>query len=129
MNIIFYNYNGYSNKLNKTLTGGDTLSGDFNINYDTSDTVIKLRISNDFNYNYCYIPSLERYYFVTVKEIYRNGIVLLSLHIDVLQTYKEKILAASIRLADEKTQETKIFTSDDIVNGSFVNVMVTLGGV
>lgn len=131
MDIVFYNYNDHPNKLNKTLGTGVTISGNFNMDYDTSDTLLKITIPDiaNFNYNYCYVPLTGRYYFVTVKNINRVGIVFLSLHIDVLQTYKTQILNAKIRLTDTKTNNNLIFKSQKIVNNDFVNILVTLGGV
>lgn len=131
MDIIFYNYNGHPNKLNKILETGVTISGNFNMDYDTSDCLLKITISDtaNFNYNYCYVPSTNRYYFVTIKNINRVGIVYLSLHIDVLQTYRTQILNAKIRLSDTKTNNNLVFKSEKIINNDFVNILVTLGGV
>lgn len=128
MNIVFYNYNGYTNKLNKVLSDGFTVTGNFNIDYNTSDTVIKIANIETFNYNYCYVEDTNKYYFVEVKNINRNNILFLNLHIDVLQTYREKINNAKIRLANNKTNTSKVFNSEKIINDDFVNIMVTLGG-
>lgn len=129
MEITFYNYGGYSNKLNKTLSNGYTVTGNFNISYDTSDCIIKIAGISDFNYNYCYVKETNRYYFVTVNDLHRNNILFLHLHIDVLQTYAEKINNAKIRLSDDKTNATLTFNSEKIVNDDFINIMVTIGGV
>lgn len=131
MDIIFYHYNGYTNKLNKTLSDGLTITGNFNLDYNTSDCVIKIVTENagTFNYNYCYVKDTNRYYFVTVNNINRTGIVFLSLHIDVLQTYREQINKAKVRLSDTKTNNNLVFKSPKIVNNNFVNILVTLGGV
>lgn len=129
MIILFTNYSGYANQLNKKISS-DTLNidGNFNIDYNTRDTTIKLQGYNDFNYNYCYIPNLKRYYFVTNNSIRRNNIIFLSLHIDVLETYKKQILNSKIRLKNNSVDNTTIFESEKIVNDEFVNIMVTLGG-
>lgn len=129
MKLVFYNYRGYTNKLNKALADGVTIEGNFNMNYDTSDCTIKIAHIDNFNYNYCFVEDTGRYYFVEVKDINRNGILFLHLHIDVLQTYAEKIRNSKIRLSDSKTNTERMFESDDIVNKDYVNVMVTLGGV
>lgn len=129
MDIIFYKYSGYNNQLNKKF-GDDTLTvtGDFNIDFNTRDTTIKLQGYSDFDYNYCYIPNVKRYFFITNCNIRRNGIVFMSLHIDVLQTYKEQINNAKIRLKNNSTDNTTVFRSDDIVSDSFNTIMITLGG-
>lgn len=129
MIINFTNYNGYSNQLNKNISENVlSINGNYNINYNTRDTIIKLQGYNEFNYNYCYVPNLDIYYFIVNTDIRRNGIVFLTLHIDVLQTYKEQILKAKIRLKNNSVDNTTVFESKKIVNDDFINVLVTLGG-
>lgn len=129
MDIIFYKYSGYSNQLNKNFSDDTlTITGDFNIDFNTRDTTVKLQGYNDFDYNYCYIPSIKRYFFITNCNIRRNGIVFITLHVDVLQTYKEQINNAKIRLKNNSTDNTTVFKSVDIVNDDFTTIMVALGG-
>ena len=44
------------------------------------------------NKNYCYIPLFNRYYFINNMTALKGGIIELSLSVDVLQSYKDKIL-------------------------------------
>lgn len=128
MDIIFYKYIGYTNQLNKTLENELTITGNFNINFDTRDTIIRIQGYNDFEYNYCYIPNINRYYFITNTDIRRNSIVFLSLHIDVLQTYKQEILNSKIRLENENTNNILTFQSEKIVNDNSSMILITIGG-
>lgn len=128
MDIIFYKYIGYTNQLNKTLENGLTITGNFNINFDTRDTIIRLQGYNDFEYNYCYIPNINKYYFITNTDIRRNGITFLSLHIDVLQTYKQDILNSKIRLENENTNNILTFQSEKIINDTSNMILITIGG-
>lgn len=128
MDIIFYKYSGYTNQLNKTLENGLTITGNFNINFDTRDTIIRIQGYNDFEYNYCYIPSVNRYYFITNIDIRRNTITYLSLHIDVLQTYKQEILSSKIRLEKENTNNVLTFQSEKIINDVSNMILITIGG-
>lgn len=126
--LVFYKYDGKPNVLKKTLTDGLEIRGDFNISFDTSDSTLRIVVSNDFDYNYVYIKETGRYYFITRKTIQRNGLCFLTIHIDVLMTYQPDILKAKLKLEDEKTNVSTAFNSDDIVNDDFINIMVTLGG-
>lgn len=101
--IIFYKYSGERNRLNKTLDNGTTISCNFNIEYNLINPRIKIVYGDDFDFNYCYIPSLNRYYFVDYKTITRNTFWELHLTIDVLMTYKTEIL----NLYGTVTQSTK----------------------
>lgn len=48
------------------------------------------------DYNYCYIPTFGRYYFVQTTTILTNDIIQFSLSVDVLATWKTEILASSL---------------------------------
>lgn len=48
------------------------------------------------DYNYCYIPSFGRYYFVQSATILTNDIIQYSLSVDVLATWRAEILASSL---------------------------------
>lgn len=43
------------------------------------------------NANYMYIPDFNRYYFITDIKSVRNGLIEISGHVDVLQTYSSQI--------------------------------------
>ena len=48
------------------------------------------------DYNYCFIPAFNRYYFVQSATILTNDIIQYSLSVDVLATWKDEILASSL---------------------------------
>lgn len=54
--------------------------------------------------NYCYIDGLKRYYFIEESEVVSSKLVRLSLGVDVLETYKDKILTqeCTIQVAAKK---------------------------
>lgn len=57
--------------------------------------VIELHASA-IGFNYCYIPSFGRYYFVQQTRILNNDRIEFALTVDVLATYKSDILASSL---------------------------------
>lgn len=60
------------------------------------DPVIEVAYSADiFNCNYAYIPEFKRYYYINEFSNVVNGIVALSLHVDVLYSFKDQFLQNS----------------------------------
>ena len=91
MLIKTYNDNGEPNRVNKTLQENKEYTGVLNSTVNILEPVIRFRTTNIVTFNYVYIESLNRYYFVS--EIQQNGdICTVYLRTDVLMTYKDKIL-------------------------------------
>ena len=91
---IFYNYNGKYNSLPKTLEGGTTLQGLVIDTYNVSSPSLTVRHTVPFTFNYCYIPVFGKYYFINRVDVTSNDTARLDLTCDVLQTYKDAILAS-----------------------------------
>lgn len=89
--VIFYKYSGMPNSINKKLDNGFSIQCNFNIEYNLINPTIKI-VADSFVYNYVYISSLSRYYFIDNVTIIRNRYFELKLSLDVLQTYKDFIL-------------------------------------
>ena len=88
--IFAYKQNSENDVVNKTLTFVDAIDGKFNhmiglkqINIDIKDYAR--------NYNYIYIPSLNRYYYVDSVELVSADISRLHLKEDVLMSWKDLI--------------------------------------
>ena len=57
--------------------------------------VIRLKHTGTFNYNYCFVRELNRYYFITGYTVIDNTQIELRLRIDVLKTYEDAIMGAT----------------------------------
>ena len=93
MTVIFYKYNGIKNKINKTLSSGLTVN-DVIIQNDFDITNFDLLIKNSsFNieYNYCFIPDLNRYYFIENIEKMNGSIYKIRITVDVLKSFATQI--------------------------------------
>ena len=68
-------------------------------------------------YNYAYIPSFNRYYFIDDMQSYRNNVILLSLTVDVLFSFKDEILD-NVAIVDkvQKRDDANLYYDD----GSFI---------
>lgn len=120
MKINFYNCLDDYNKLNKTLSNKielDIVLKERN-NFINPNIILKNQIPN-FSYNYCFIPSFNRYYFIENIEILSNNLILLSLKIDVLMTYKNDLNNSFVTITEssEILNENKLnYDSEDIEN-------------
>ena len=112
--------------------------------FNVLNPIIRFRTRTPVTFNYVYIESLNRYYFVS--EIEQNGdICTVRLRVDVLYTYKENILASSATLAmgnninkfvsnrtniyDVRPKTKKInFPNNGLLNENGTIVMITLKG-
>lgn len=90
MQIEFYNTSSENNRIGKVLENKKVLQGNFKNAVDLINPVITVN-TDLLNYNYCYIPDINRYYFIQKIEITRTNLYTIYLHIDVLETYKEDI--------------------------------------
>ena len=90
--IIFaYKQNSDNEHLNKNLTFVTIISGTFNHSIGVKNINVDLQ-GYSLNFNYVYIPSLKRYYYVDSVEIVSADVTRLHLKEDVLMTWKSLIM-------------------------------------
>lgn len=137
-------YDGKPNAVNKTLQANEEYTGVLNATFNVLTPVVRFRTRTPVSFNYVYIESLNRYYFVS--ELNQDGdICTVRLRVDVLQTYKEKILASSATLTksengnkylsnrsnvvDVRPQIRKLdFPNKELINETGSIIMVTIKG-
>ena len=84
-------YDGEPNRVNKTLQENEEYTGVLNATFNVLTPVVRFRTRTPVSFNYVYIESLHRYYFVS--ELTQDGdVCMVRLRVDVLFTYKDKIL-------------------------------------
>ena len=94
MEITLYTNESEKNKLEKTITNSILLEGNLRDESSIINPVILISSNKEdipYMYNYAYIPAFGRYYFITDIESVRTGIWRVSMHVDVLMSYKEQI--------------------------------------
>lgn len=91
MDIKFYNNNSEKIKVGKNLTNEVTISGELKNSSDILNPTLVLTGENLSTYNYFYIPSFGRYYFVTDIRVLRTNLWEIDGKCDVLESYKTQI--------------------------------------
>ena len=94
MEITLYTNESEKNKLEKTLDHPILLEGTLRDESSIINPIILISSEKKdipYMYNYAYIPAFGRYYFITDIESVRTGIWRVSMHVDVLMSYKEQI--------------------------------------
>lgn len=137
-------YDGEPNRVNKTLQENEEYTGVLNATFNVLTPVVRFRTRTPVSFNYVYIESLHRYYFVS--ELTQDGdICTVRLRVDVLFTYKDKILSTAATLTkskngnkylsnrnsvyDVRPKTKKInFPNTGLLNETGTVVMVTLKG-
>lgn len=112
--INFYSYNGHPNTVNKQLGEFTAIEGDLRQTFDVLRPTVTLRKQPRPTFNYCYIPSLGRYYFVDRVSFEGNNAYELSLRVDVLKTYESEILAATGRVSESDNPDPYISNRETI---------------
>lgn len=138
MLVNFYHTDNPQNTIGKTLT--QLTNKDITLKANTDLINPNLLFKNDnFNKEVNYMKMLDRYYFVELKFIRSNTLVVLNCNLDVLETYKDLILNSQADIIEKSsisnvkqndiTQETitKIFKSDTVVPDGSSIIMQTTG--
>ena len=148
MDIILYTTGSERERINKTLSEGYTLTGSLRGESSVINPSFLIEADNPSTYNYCYIDSFNRYYFITNITSVRTGIWRIDCAVDVLMSYATEILNLNVIASDVSIGEspaetyyngqqwaTTVKTKTDIIN--FPNgllddgeyILITSGGI
>ena len=94
IDIELYQCLDEKNKINKKVGGGVKLEGTLREASDVMNPSILVEASIDAvcGYNYAYIPAFKRYSYINNTSSFRQGLSLLQMSVDVLNTFKETVL-------------------------------------
>lgn len=113
MNVIFYHSTSDKRKVDKSLTNITTLSCD--VIDDTSILNPRLKIkynSNLLSSNYIYIPSFNRYYFIT-NITTSKGYLWIDATVDVLMSFKTEIKATKAIIKRQERKFNKYLNDEE----------------
>lgn len=145
MEITLYTNNSEKNKLEKNLANAKEFSGNLREESSIINPSILIQTENPSSFNYAYIPEFKRYYFIIDAVSVRTNIWRLSLHTDVLMSFKDGIKNAPVILSDTESTgatnyimgeqwKTNVKNATEIINfpnglntnGEFI--LITAGG-
>jgi hypothetical protein len=92
MQMFLYKTTDENNVINKEITDLKEVDIKFKDSTDIRTPIVVLHSDEYIDFNYCYIPTFHRYYFINNVTVNPNKIYTLDLICDVLETYKEDIL-------------------------------------
>lgn len=132
-----------NNTIGKVLENETEYNIKFKSQADRTKPVVVLISETMIDFNYAYIPDFNRYYFVESIEVTPNKIYNISLRCDVLESFKNDILASS-GFVNQQTTPNKYYNSDyqteikkevDVIKSNVTldttksTILVTIGGV
>ena len=125
MEIKLYSTDSNANVLNKNLTLVNTIDGtitDYEQNYDN----IRLNLHTNDNFNYIFIPSYHKYYFVDNVEMAENGMNFYECRCDLLMSFSDVVKNSIIKL---RGNTTVIHNSDIQIDRTPTNIFIVLNRV
>lgn len=122
MEVVFYNYTGANNVINKTLGTGTTIDCNMQVATDQLQPHVRVTFNdsdtfNAFTYNYCVVTlGTKSYpYFIDVNNTKNigKGIWDVPMSLDLLELYKTDILN-STAIIDRSSSNFNMYLRDDI---------------
>ena len=115
--MILYNYKGQPNTINKALTPLGTLNVALRPEINVHNPTLKIQIPpNMYGFNYVYIEEFKKYYFVENFRFVGGNMYLLTLSLDVLQTYKDAILQSTALIVESDNANRDLSVNSNVFN-------------
>jgi hypothetical protein len=103
MQIKLY-YNSSDNRcINKNITNEFSITGTLRASTSIVNPEITVTSLVPLRYNYCYIPSLKRYYYINNVISVKNGLWKLIMEVDPLMSFKNDILALKVVVSKQSS--------------------------
>lgn len=146
MQINFFVNNSDPKVINKNITAGLSLDGYLKEECSIINPMIMIETDESvINYNYLYIPTFNRYYYISDITSVHNNLFRITCNVDPLMSFKDQIMNLPVILddtqsvnsdyyIDSEVWKTKVKTLTDIIafpnglndNGEFI--LITAGG-
>lgn len=115
--MILYNYNGQPNTINKALTPSGKINVALRPELNVHNPTLKIQIPPDmYGFNYVYIDEYKKYYFVDNFRYVGGNTYILTLSLDVLQTYKDVILQSTALIVESDNANRDLSVNSNVFN-------------
>ena len=112
MLMKMYETKSSNNVINKLLENERKFDIRFKDKTDIVNPIVILHSKTLILSNYAYIPDFHRYYFVDKIELFPNSVYNITLRCDVLESFKDDILASSGFINQQSQNVNKYYNSD-----------------
>ena len=145
MLMKMYDTKSSNNVINKVLENEHEFDIKFKDKTDIVNPVVILHSATLILSNYAYIPDFHRYYFLYKIELFPNSVYNITLRCDVLESFKDDILASSGFINQQSQNVNKYYNSNyqsevrkevDLYKSNVTipidvksTILVTIGGV
>jgi hypothetical protein len=103
MEIKLY-YNSSDNRcIKKNITNEFSITGTLRESTSIVNPEITIVLPHPVRYNYCYIPSLNRYYYINNVISVKNDVWKLVMEVDPLMSFKNHILALKVVVSKQSS--------------------------
>ena len=122
----FYNCNSENNRVDKSNFLNNATKVDIYIKSAMSikNPIIDLYYNGTFNFNYCYIPKFNRYYFISDIVSERNDMWQILLNVDVLMSFKNQILQRQALISRQEFDYNDYLVDEKIPTQNNNNIQV-----
>lgn len=106
MNVELYKTNSPKNKINKVLNTSTVIQAKLLNDINLQSPILLLQDNNNSfltNYNYCYIPFFQRYYFIESMNKNINGLITVKLSVDVLMSFANDIINSYANIVESES--------------------------
>lgn len=114
MDIELYITGSEPNCLQKQLQNNITLSGNLRGESSVINPSFVVELQNPTQYNYCFIPEFNRYYYITNIVSMRTNIWRIDCSVDVLMSYQAQILDLNVVIENDTTIDQETYMVGDI---------------
>lgn len=104
MEVQFFYNTSDARVINKNIITGETFQGQARDEVDIMSPVIRFDNQGVLFYNYAYIPEFQRYYSITGKNAYREGLWDITFVEDVLMSFRGDINQLNV-VVDKQSME------------------------
>lgn len=105
MDVTFYYNASDSRVINKTLIDGELFQGELCSEGDVMNPTIRFESEGVLRYNYAYIPAFQRYYDITNRTVYRDGVWDVTFAVDVLMSFRRDISLLNVIVDKQSMSE------------------------